>query len=341
MNRKNLFSFVAAIAVMFAATGGAEAQNVLQRARDAVQNTANKTGTHRNPSAEAVAADPRASIDTPEEGYTRTPAQIRASYEALDKGKFFHPYYHPNLRRYYLLDDSKQEQDFFLNSAKTLDRHWCKARVNHGLRSYVNEYKILLTTSEKVLSYGHFTIVDTIPAGNRSPWGCDDDDCIGVMPVGVHVIYAGFALFKADPEGLKPFMRFCEAENAYLAFRGTVNVNGGPDGRTIRDNPNKLAVQWKNIAQLKQMESDLEASARSISMNVIHDAASYYRDQVAKYDAAKDVGNSRFYFHLFETAMYYWQESRNKSQLKKEMDALYADYVKFTERYKAWMDADK
>ena len=343
MNRQTIFRAVAALAVMLAVNTGAQAQlgGALNRARNAVQNTGNRISTPGKPSAEAVAADPRASVEQAEEGYTRTPAQIRGAYEALDKKLFFGPYYHPNLRRYYILDDSQREQEFLLNSAKTLDEHWRKdARTRNGWWNVNGVDKIRLNTYNGPTAYGKYTIVDTIPAGNTTPWGCFDD-CIGVMPVGVHVIYAGFALFKADPQGLKPFMRFCEAQNAFMAFRGSLSVGGGIDGKTLRDNPDKLAVKWADIAKLNSFETDLEEAAKSVPMNVIHQAATYYRDQVATYDAVNDGGNSRFYFHLFETAMFYWQENNRKQQMEREMNALLADYLKYAGKYDAWVTAEK
>ena len=131
------------------------------------------------PSAAALAADPRASITTVEPGYTKSPAQIRVAYEELHKETYFFPYYNSKLRRYYLLDDSKAELDFFDNSAKTLDAYRSEGRK----QSYFANGTISLMTSArdvKMQSYASFnsaafSIVDTIPAGNRTPWGCVDD----------------------------------------------------------------------------------------------------------------------------------------------------------------------
>ena len=363
MYKQTIIRVIATIVVMLTVSINVQAQlgGALKKAADkAVKNTANDmkqsanqtatesvgqatgnaapSATQQNakPSAAAIAADPRASITTVEDGYTKSPAAIRAAYEALDANLFFRPYYHPNLRRYYLQDDSAPEQNFFLQSAQTLDQYWSISRRYSGF----NEDKIILNFWSETGPYEHFTIVDTIPAGNRTPWGCYDD-CIGIMPVGVHVIYSGFALFAADPQGLKPFMRLCEARNAYNAFKGALKVHGGDDGKTLRNRPEKLAVKWEDIAKFQSFLWNLaNTCAKQTPMSVIKDAATYYKEQVAKYDAANDARNTRFYFHLFEVAMFFWQESDKKADLAKEMDALFVEYVRYANRYNGWVDAD-
>jgi hypothetical protein len=156
------------------------------------------------------------------------------------------------------------------------------------------------------------------------------------------VIYSGFALFAADPQGLKPFMRFCEARNTYNAFTGSLKVNGGDDGKSLRNRPEKLAVKWEDIAKFQSFLWNLaNTCAKQTPMSVIKDAATYYKEQVAKYDAANDARNTRFYFHLFEVAMFYWQESSKKADLAKEMDALFVEYVRYANRYNGWVEADE
>ena len=291
------------------------------------------------PSDAAVAADPRASIQTVEEGYTKSPAAIRVAYEALDAQKYFRPYHDPKLKRYYFLNDSKAELDFFEKSAKTLDEFrslWRKI-------SYFYEGRITLnfTGRERALqSYtsfnsAAFSIIDTIPAGNRTPWGCFDD-CVGVMPVGIHVVHAGFALFTADPAGLKPFMRFVEARNAAIAF--------DPDIISVKGNAlstgEKLPANWSDLVQICEKFYEFEELARTVTpISVIKEAATIYRDQLAKYDAAKDVGNTRYYFHLFELAMYYWQQSANFNKDAPDYDALFVEYVRYARRYEEWAAA--
>ena len=292
------------------------------------------------PSAEAIAADPLASETTVREGYTKSPAQIRAAYETLPKEKFFFPYYHPYLKKYYYLTDSNDELDFFAQSGRTLDAHRSKSRTRPAFRE--DEMSISLNALDNYEARPEY-VADTIPAGNRTPWGCLDD-CIGIMPVGIHVIYAGYALFLADPEGLKPFMRLCEAENAFKAYQGSINITGGNDGRTLNSRPEKLTLAWLEVNNFSRgnVSRDINDAARKKTpMSVIRDAATYYKNEIDKYEAANDIANTRYYFHLFEVAMYYWQESEKKAELAAEMDALFVACARYAKRYKEWVDASK
>ena len=300
------------------------------------------------PSAEAIAADPRASVTTVEEGYTKSPAEIRAAYEILGKGDpdypnragFFFPYYHPYLKKYYYLTDSKEELDFFTREGKSLDAHRSKGRQWSWFKE--DNMSVEKTPWDNFVS-GPEYIMDTIPAGNRTPWGCLDD-CIGIMPAGIHVIFAGYALFLADPEGLKPFMRLCEAENAATAYGGSINITGGNDGRTLNSRPEKLTVKWEHATAFTRNYSGQisEAIRTKTPMSVIRDAATYYKNEVAKYDAAKDITNTRYYYHLFEVAMAFWYGSGpKKTELAAEMDALFVEYVRYAKRYNDWHKASQ
>jgi len=299
------------------------------------------SGQLLKPSSEAIAADPRASINTVEDGYSRTPAQIRGAYEALSE-RYFRPYYNSKLRRFYLLDDSKAELEFFENSAKTLDAFRSHCRKE----SYFYQGKIMPSSARENASQNYssfnssaWSIIDTIPAGNRTPWECYDD-CIGVLPTGIHVVYAGYALFKADPQGLKPFMRFVEARNARAAFYSSIiSVKGGSDGKTLMTGE-KLPVKWNDLIKVCDDTYELEQLAKNVTpISVIKETATFYRDQLAKYDAAKDIRNTRYYFHLFELAMYYWQENNKVVKDASDYDNLFLEYVRYSKRCEEWAKA--
>ena len=291
------------------------------------------------PSAEAIAADPRASVTTVEEGYTKSPAEIRAAYEKLTELNFFFPYYHPTLKKYYYLDDSPEELEFFSKAGKSLDAHRSKSRWQ---TAYYEPYNTIRGAGLDSYHPSPNYISVTIPAGNRDLWGCIDD-CTGIMPEGLHVIFAGYALFLADPEGLKPFMRLCEATNATNAYIGSINITGGSDGRTLSSRPEKLTLKWTDVNHfmLSKVSSPIFEASKKTPMSVIKDAATYYKNEVAKYDAAKNAINTRYYFHLFEMAMYYWYTSDKKSELATEMDALFVELIRYSKRYKEWVDASK
>ena len=378
MTRQIKFRAMAAVVVMLAVSVHVEAQlgGALNRARQTVEQTAKEAEKAVNdatqtpatpqsqpaatpqvtsqpaaaiqaaapqqqsakPSAEAIAADPRASVTTVEEGYTKSPAEIRAAYEKLSELNFFFPYYHPNLKRYYYLDDSSEELEFFSKAGKSLDAHRSKSRWQ---TAYYEMYNTIRGTGLDTHQPAPNYITVTIPAGNRELWGCIDD-CTGIMPEGIHVIFSGYALFLADPEGLKPFMRLCEATNAANAYLGSINITGGSDGRTLNSRPEKLALRWDNVGSfMSKVSSPIFEAGKKTPMSVIRDAATYYKNEVAKYDAAKDVINTRYYFHLFEMSMYYWYTSNRKTELASEMDALFVELIRYSKRYKEWVDASK
>ena len=347
MNRQTIFRAVAAVAVMRAVNTGAQAQlgGALNRARNAVQNTGNRSSTPGKPSAEAVAADPRAGVEQAEEGYTKSPAQIRGAYEALDSKFYFLPYYHPNLRRYFLLDDSQEELDFFANQCLTVDEHYRAQRLLSNLRkdegTIVSNRLTSLTPESGSKRYYHF-VDDTIPAGNK---GCPVLDGVGVMPVGIHALYAGFALFAADPKGLKPFMRYCEARNLAVGMT-KVFVSVSTDSRTerpvlTRDGRKELPIRWEDVFgyNVRNQAADLDAlMKKETPLGVIKEAATYYNGQVKKYEAEKDYANARYYFHVLEMALHFWIEKEGNKGA--DFRPLFADYAKYDGMYDNWSEME-
>jgi hypothetical protein len=238
-------------------------------------------------SKEAIAADPRASVTIVEEGYTKSPAQIREAYEKLNPEVYFKPYFHPNLRNYYLLDDSKAEMEFWEKSCKTLDKHYSRVRSNASLDKGTTikmglSYYISLSEW-----YMHFE-KDNIPAGQHKNWGCAAS-CSGLMPLGASAMRAGFALFAADPEGLKPFMRYCEAYNIYNAFQNYYIHSGGVDNQISSDGKrvginnetrkfDDMAVSWDYFFNKWGDERArlIELVKTKTPVKVIQEAATHY-----------------------------------------------------------------
>ena len=73
------------------------------------------------PSAEAIAADPQATNETVDNGYTRTIGQIHASYEHLDPKMFpYQPYY--KYKKFYFMDDSATDMDLMGHFGYLLER---------------------------------------------------------------------------------------------------------------------------------------------------------------------------------------------------------------------------
>ena len=303
-------------------------------------------------SKEAIAADPRASVTTVEEGYTKSPAQIRAAYEALNPEVYFKPYYHPNLRNYYLLDDSKAEMEYWEKSCKTVDRYWCKIRDRAALQSNgtIDMGSVIFRVSQNDW-YFHFE-KETIPAEQHKNWECSGE-CSGLMPVGASAMRAGFALFAADPEGLKPFMRYCEAFCIYHTFKmNFIHINFGSanqiteDRKRVAINENKdfenLAVSWgifydKWKPGSPERTRTLELVKSKTPVKVIQEAATYYRDQMLKNETAKNYSELRYNFHVFEMVMSLWQEFKGGGG---EFNSFYSEYKNFANRYEELVKLD-
>ena len=131
-----------------------------------------------------------------EEGFTKSPAQIRAAYESFDFQIYLRPYNDPKLRHYYYFD--KSQDDYYFKQNFNAEAFRRDKDNGTGLVKSSSKVEISLNTYGLPRSSNNVTI-DTIPAGNTD-WKCYSD-CIGRMPEGIHAVMSGFALFRADPQG--------------------------------------------------------------------------------------------------------------------------------------------
>jgi hypothetical protein len=185
--------------------------------------------------------------------------------------------------------------------------------------------------------YMHFE-KDNIPAGQHKNWGCAVG-CSGLMRLGASAMQAGFARFAADPEGLKPFMRYCEAYNIFngfqYAFRQGLSLAGGWTGKSIRNEDGttgNLPVNWKYFFDKWGDERTrlLELVKTKTPVKVIQEAATYYKDQVLKHETAKNYSELRYNYHVFENVMYLWREIKGGGG---EFNSFFAEYKKLANRY--------
>jgi hypothetical protein len=291
------------------------------------------------PSAAAIAADPKASDNTVERGYTKSPAQIRAAYEALDPKIYFQPYYHPQLRKWYWLDLEAQDR-FFTASSSMLDEFYRSDRET----SFYENGQINLRMVGIGKRFGRW-VGDTIPPiDSRDMF----KESVGYMPIGIHAMYAGMAFFAADPQAYMPFMKFCEAKLARMAF-GSAKLNPDPaamlwDEVTIKvgDSFSKLPVKWGQLCGVavdNEFER-LEAIAKTIPVPVIVSAASYYVSNLDRFNKAEVYTTTRWYFHLFEIAMYYLT-NHPQGKADKSFEQLWSLYRQFQADYKGWVEQEK
>jgi hypothetical protein len=363
MNTQTIFRAMAAIALILAVNFSANAQLNLNKLKDkateatkgkATETVGNATGQSASqgaqaqappknlkPSAAAIAADPKASDNAkPEEdwGFTRTRAQIRAGYEALNPKVYLQPYYHPNLQEWYWLENENEDK-IFTTASSMLDEDYRVMRKN----SFYYDGKIEFYGSNSAKRPCSKWIGVTIP-----PIDSRDifKETSGYLPIGIHVMLGGFALFSADPEGYIPFMKFCEARLAYDAL-DWVGIN--PDGMTwdnvtvnIGGKSEKMPLKWDDLRTGSHIRAELdrlEAIAKTIPVPVITSAAAYYINNVIKFEEAKIFSTTRWYFHFFEVAMYYLT-NHPKGKSAENYEQLWSLYRQYQAEYKDWVKAE-
>ena len=375
MNTKKVIRVMAAIALMLTVSIQAEAQlgglkqlkekagqavketteKAKQTASDKVEQTATGTASETRPekkaplvpSAAAIAADPKASDKTVANGFSRSNAEIRAAYEQLPGDIYFKPYYHPQLKNYYFLDAS-QYPFFFAGNYAINETHRMQITSATDVLKYDETTNMFKTRySSLPVQYLQF-ITDTIPEGNKHV-GCAVE-CTGYAPVGTHSIFAYFALFAADPQGFIPFEKYCEANLAAAIYqRGRDGLFPGEkqpwNGKTVPLGDGKygeLTFNWGILSDLVRKEGNRlhEIALTETPIIVIQSAAAGFYNKTQQNLKDKNYGVLRFNFHLFETAMYYWKYSKNKTAKDEQFDFLVNEYEKQVQMYPKWIEGE-
>jgi hypothetical protein len=347
MIRQIIYRAIVTITVILAVGVGTQAQSVLQRARQAAEKTvqsaektvvkeAAKTTTvaeqakeavadpvtnvtaaaeqpaaqpqreQLKPSADAIKNDPAASDTKVREGYTRSPAEIRAGYEAINEKWVYQPYWHPYLKNWYITDEASENR--FMEDIMTMEEH---ARIGRKFADYPNGEKWQYLKFRK----------ETIPAGNPvfSTILYITDDLPCVMPVGLSAISAGLSLFVADPQGIIPFMRMCEATNALnsysmLFYTGIdPNPNRPRDGKKVKLNAAGdvgvlPAEEMSLLSALSNIQSKCSAlSSQETPLSVKIKASEYYLSEIQKYEADNNYAMMRTNLHFLNVALRFWK----------------------------------
>ena len=178
------------------------------------------------PSAAALAADPKASDNSVQNGYSRPSSEIRAVYENLDPSLFiYQPYYSGDIKYcYYYNDETKNVLDNyyfgFLN----------KANEEYGVR---------------IKPITNF--INNIPGqGDR------------VVPFGENVMNAGFAEAMADQGNTWPLNHYLRA-CSILNYSTEASASSGASA-TMRD------IRNDDGSTIKLVESDVDRLARNRRM---------------------------------------------------------------------------
>ena len=302
------------------------------------------------PSAEAIAKDPAAGDNKVKEGYSKSPAEIRAGYEALNPEWYFIPYYHPYLKNWYLTDQESEKR--FLDDVQTIDTHVRQGRNFVRLSEKTsdgNQIRFLLVSGD-LFQYYKFR-QETIPGGNTEFRIYDDLPCY--MPIGISAAFAGFALFTADPEGLIPFMRFCEAKNAVDGYAAVAWTGLDPEPRMARDwtkvrlNSNgdvgTLPFEENKVRDRLQstVATDLVRMASEVTpLAVIQKAAEHYLGEIKKYEPANNYGMMRYNLHVLEQALYVWGRHDKSDYGEANYKRIIGEFDKYASRYEKWKEQE-
>lgn len=192
------------------------------------------------PSAEAIAADPKASDQEVKKNYTKSPAAIRGAYEHLDKALFpYQPYYQYSGTGLYL-DGTEDVENFVYYMASE-----CKNMINES-RSKINGFM-------------HNGTVSLGNTGKCVPWN-------------EIAINAFFAEYFADPES---YMAYRQMIKAYIVVqqqflgRLRLNLDDGSDV-TITNKDGKQTLFEPESVRLRR-NNDLMGVAFDIAMESSYD----------------------------------------------------------------------
>jgi len=328
-------------------SANAQIGNALKSVKDKVkqeqpsnqQSTKQESTSRSTKQAEGNTKDPNA-----EEGFTKSPAQIRAAYKAFDFQIYLRPYNDPKLRHYYYFDKSQDDYYFKQNFIAEAFRRDVGGAVT-GLVKSSTKVEIRINTYGLSRSYNNTTI-DTIPAGNTD-WKCYSD-CIGRMPEGIHAVMSGFALFRADPQGVIPFMKFCEAVRTFLTLEQLMDWES---------NRSKEAISWaayrsdvnnemKGLSMVAMGKNKKEyagywkiAALPETPLKAVKDAAIHFKDKLLMYEGKGNYEATMYYFGIFETAMYYLLNHNNRDDANS--NDIIGEYLNIEKRYKEWDEAKR
>ena len=212
------------------------------------------------PSAAAIAADPGASDNSIQSGYSKPTSEIRAVFENLDPSLFiYRPYYAgDNKYFYYVSEDSKKYLD------NCYFGYMMKVQEEYGVRI-------------KPIS----DFVNNIPGqGDRA------------VPYGEHAMHAGFAEAMADQGNTWPLNHYLRA-CSILNYSSEASVSYGADAtkrELTSDDGRPIPLVESDVDRLARNRRMQAATRRKISENapfglldfLAEDINARYEKQIAK-----------------------------------------------------------
>ncbi|MDH6356997.1 FISUMP domain-containing protein [Parabacteroides sp. PF5-9] len=287
------------------------------------------SGNKLKPSAAAIAADPKASDETIESGFTRSHSEIRAHYEQLSDKVYYKPYYADECNYFYALGEEQQQ-------------------VFQTELSYVEQ------TYQAARKFAHIKIIQPINYRNyvkvKIPAYRENPAREGYAVIGQHAVYAYFAQFAADPEGFYPYLNFVSARVAHTALSffkvaEWMNRNGEQCecAITLEDGSKAQLVESFQGWKLKMNDEFFRLNKilnEQTPFNTIGKAAVGVLQQMKKAESDSNLPILRMYFHRYETII---DDLMNHPQKVEEESyfMLVREYNAYKEKYEGWAATTK
>lgn len=263
------------------------------------------------PSAEAVAADPKASVTTVEQGYTKSPAQMRGVWEKLSPELFpYQPYYDKDNIAYYDADATAAVL-VYAKICKVLENADRTMRLGGFLAEFV-EYK----------------------DGTK-------------VPIVELLLNPYFAEFFADPQGYVPYNHFVRASIVARAMPTQVKLDTKDDGYkytiTMGDGTT-ISLFEKEVPRTGRwhtVKGRAEAMAMSVTpIEIIGGAINNAINRYKKFEAEGNAKQMIITSRELQLMMKHLQGHDDYEQRKKDYEPLLRAFEPINDSYRSLLQSN-
>lgn len=263
------------------------------------------------PSAEAVAADQKASVTTVEQNYTKSPAQMRGVWEKLSPELFpYQPYYAQENIAYYDTD-GKTPVVVYYKICDVLENADRTMRLG-GVLSELVEYK--------------------------------DGTCVPIVEL---LINPYFAEFFADPQGYVPYNHFVRASIVASAMPTKVKLNTKDDGYkytvTMGDGSTVSLFEKEEPRTGRWHKAKGRAEAMAMSVTPIETIGGAINNAINRYKKFEAEGNTKQMIitsREIQLMMKHLQGHDNYEQRKKDFEPLIRAYEPIQDSYRSLLQSN-
>ena len=255
--------------------------------------------------------DPELNNKTVEKGYTKSIGEIRKSYTQLDERLYHKPYDNPAFKEFYLLD-ANSEQALISQEIYTHQQ-----LNNRGLRESIQSKLFEVNLPNK--------------GGKR--YSFQDDN----------VIHAYFAVFNADPEGIKPYSFYVSGKTLLEAHRyGDITFEAKYDDaeftkvvteegilQLLYSHRARVADMGLEVVRLDQMVYD------KTPFNTIGAAFFGMLNNIEKFEKAGKYDSCKMSFRIATTMKEHFEKHPKKVQDDSYLFVL-NKYEQIKQRVKGW-----